>query len=79
MTSLVDTPGCYRRYGATLMGHGRTHLVGPPVVRVPRLMADLLAWLDSTSERWVVEMTRPELPGAKNQKYRLTALRRVVR
>ena len=60
MAGLLDAPGHYRRGGVRVVGGGRVHHVGPPAARVPGLMADLL------------ELTRPESPTTKNQKYRLT-------
>ena len=49
MTGLLDAPGRYRRTGVRVIG-GRVHHVGPPAARVPRLTADLLAWLGETGE-----------------------------
>ena len=54
MAALLDAPGRYRRGGVAVMGQGRVHHVGPPAARVPRLMADLLAWLGSTDEHPLV-------------------------
>ena len=54
MAGLLDAPGCYRRGGVAVMGQGRVHHVGPPAARVPRLMADLLAWLGSSDEHPLV-------------------------
>ena len=54
MTALLDAPGRYRRGGVAVMGQGRVHHVGPPAERVPRLMADLLAWLGGTDEHPLV-------------------------
>ncbi len=50
MTGLLDAPGRYRRTGVRVIGGGRVHHVGPPAARVPRLTADLLAWLGETGE-----------------------------
>ena len=54
MAGLVDAPGRYRRGGVAVMGQGRIQHVGPPAERVPRLMADLRAWLGSTREHLLV-------------------------
>ena len=54
MMALLDAPGRYRRGGVAVMGQGRVHHVGPPAARVPRLMADLLAWLGGTDEHPLV-------------------------
>ena len=50
MAGLLDAPGHYRRGQVSVMGQGRIHHIGPPVRRVPHLMANLLAWLGSTDE-----------------------------
>ena len=50
MAGLLDAPGHYRRGQVSVMGEGRIHHIGPPVRRVPHLMANLLAWLGSTDE-----------------------------
>ena len=54
MAGLLDAPGRYRRGGVAVMGQGRVHHVDPPAARVPKLMADLLAWLGSTDEHPLV-------------------------
>ena len=54
MAGLLDAPGSYRHGGVAVMGQGRVHHVGPPAERLPRLMADLLAWLGSTGEHPLV-------------------------
>ena len=47
---LLDTPGRYRSGPVAVVGQGRVHHLGPPAARVPKLMADLLAWLGNTTE-----------------------------
>ena len=54
MAGLLDAPGSYRHGGVAVMGQGRVHHVGPPAARVPRLMADLLAWLGDSDEHPLV-------------------------
>ena len=54
MTGLLDAPGHYRRGQVSVMGQGQIHLIGPPARRVPQLMTNLLAWLDSTDEHPLV-------------------------
>ena len=54
MTALLDAPGCYRRGGVAVMGQDRVHHVGPPAGQVPRLMADLLSWIGSTTDHPLV-------------------------
>ena len=54
MTGLLDAPGHYRRGQVSVMGQGQIHHLGPPARRVPQLMTNLLAWLDSTDEHPLV-------------------------
>ena len=54
MTGLLDAPGHYRRGQVSVMGQGQIHHIGPPARRVPQLMTNLLAWLDSTDEHPLV-------------------------
>ena len=54
MVGLLDAPGCYRRVGVAVGGGGEVHHVGPPADRVPHLMANLLAWLDGTTEHRLI-------------------------
>ncbi len=50
MAGLLDAPGRYRRGRVGVMGQGEIHHIGPPAGRVPRLMANLLAWLGGADE-----------------------------
>ena len=54
MTGLLDAPGHYRRGQVSVMGQGQIHHIGPPARRVPQVMTNLLAWLDSTDEHPLV-------------------------
>ena len=54
MAGLLDAPGRYRRGSVAVMGQDRVHHIGPPAVRVPKLMAELLAWLGCTDEHPLV-------------------------
>ena len=48
MTGLIDEVGKYRRGGVGVMAGQDVIHVAPPAARVPRLMADLFAWLSRT-------------------------------
>jgi len=50
MSGLLDAPGRYRRGSVAVVGAGEVHHIGPPVDRVPHLMADLLSWVGETDE-----------------------------
>ncbi len=50
MASLLDAPGRYRHGNVGVVGRDQIHHIGPPADRVPRLMANLLAWLNGTDE-----------------------------
>lgn len=50
MEGLLDSPGSYRNGGVGVMRGTQVIHMAPPAIRVPKLMDDLLAWLNSTSE-----------------------------
>lgn len=45
MAGLLDAPGCWRSGGVGIYRGERLLQMAPPASRVPKLMADLLAWL----------------------------------
>ena len=51
MASLLDAPGRYRHGKVAVVGRDEIHHIGPPAERVPRLMTNLLAWLDPRSSK----------------------------
>ena len=50
MAGLMESPGRYRARQVGVVGPEAVHHIGPPADRVPELVADLLAWLESTTE-----------------------------
>ena len=48
MSGLIDEAGSYRRGGVGVMSGQEVIHMAPPAARVPRLMADLFAWLSTT-------------------------------
>ncbi len=50
MAGLLDAPGQYRRGSVAVTGPEAVDHIGPPASGVPRLMAELLSWLDGTAE-----------------------------
>ena len=50
MLGLLDAPGRYRRGGIAVAGGGEVHHIGPSPNRVPRLMSNLLTWLNGAAE-----------------------------
>ncbi len=54
MAGLMDAPGRFRARQVGVVGPGKVHHIGPPAKRVPKLMADLFAWLRSTREHSLV-------------------------
>ncbi len=50
MSGLVDHPGKYRSGGVGIFRGEQLLHMAPPADRVPRLMADLLKWLEETNE-----------------------------
>ncbi len=48
MAGLVDDAGCWRAGGVGVMAGSEVIHMAPPASQVPRLMADLLHWLDAT-------------------------------
>lgn len=54
MSALVDNPGRYRSGGVGIFRGEQLVHMAPPANRVPQLMADLLDWLNQTSEHPLV-------------------------
>ena len=50
MRALLDSPGRYRASPVVVMGGDEVQHVGPPAIRVPGLVANLLEWLADTDE-----------------------------
>ena len=50
MSGLLDVPGRYRTGQVGVLGPDEVHHIGPPAKRVPRLTAELLAWLGGTRD-----------------------------
>lgn len=50
MAGLLEAPGRYRTGQVGVLGPDEVHHIGPPAKRVPRLTAELLAWLGGTRE-----------------------------
>lgn len=48
MLGLVDQLGCYRSGGVGVISGKEVVYMAPPATQVPRLMADLFAWLENT-------------------------------
>ena len=54
MSGLLQAPGRYRSGPVVVMGREEIEHIGPPARRVPRLMANLLAWVGATDEHPLV-------------------------
>ena len=54
MRGLVDETGRYRSGGVGIFGGEQLVYMAPPADRVPKLMADLLDWLENTNEHPLV-------------------------
>ena len=52
---LLDRPGQYRSRGVAVAGPQEIIHIAPPARRVPKLMGDLLAWLDDTDEHPLIK------------------------
>ena len=50
MASLIDEAGSYRHGGVGVMAGNKVIHMAPPANRVPKLMGDLLQWLDSSEQ-----------------------------
>ena len=88
MTGLLDAPGHYRRGAVAVMGQARLLSVLDGEMSLREILHALgLRDRKSLRQRYLlpalqggcVEMTRPDAPSARNQKYRLTPLGQRVR
>ena len=54
MAALVDEAGAFRRGGVGVVSGKRVVHLAPPAERVPTLVADLLGWVKSAEDHWLV-------------------------
>jgi Fic family protein len=54
MAGLIDEAGAYRQGGVGVMADGQVIHMAPPANRVPKLMSDLLRWLDDSGQHALI-------------------------